>query len=597
MIKKVKPRYLDDEKLIRKLVIFKKKLENYTKSEYTINDEGELCYIKNNEIIPLCNFVLIPQEEVKILEGDIIISKLRITCVIDNTEVIKDIEVGMKEIKKIDWIDKYFGFKCCIYSEMSENRSYEKIKQALKLCCKDLGATKIANQIGWGCDNGKYFYVHGDGIIGKKRDIEVGEELNDFRIDIYDELHPAHAYIKSFEMLDIAPLKITLPLFSYTLMSVINSLLREEHCEPQAVLWLEGETGSRKTTLARQFSFLFNRSENPPVIANFKCTKTFLEYKMNQYKDSVLVIDDYYPAMDPSEKQDMNSKVELILRLIGDKTPKGRSNVNLKESKNLTPRGLVLITGEDFTHVKSNIARCINIKVEKNDVNLDKLTEFQENPLILSTSIFYYIKWLSKYMTKNQSLPKIDLDKFRKKYSNTNIHGRLIDAIWGLKYSFYLYLKYGISINVIDKKTMKEKLEQVENVFYELVEKQSMLMVSEEPLYMYLNTLNEMIISNKIIIKKIGYKPENKNIDGWYDEKYYYMLPEGLYNTVFLFWRKRNKVFPLGQKQIHDLMRKNNIIEFEKNTGKNCKKVKVNSENRLRVLKISKEKLNEYLSQ
>ncbi|KAB2459151.1 hypothetical protein F8160_00565 [Bacillus sp. CH126_4D] len=366
--------------------------------------------------------------------------------------------------------------------------------------------------------------------------------------------------------------------------------------EPKFTLWIYGETGSRKTTLANLFFNVFNQQLPPEIPANFKDTKTALEIKMFEYKDCVLLVDDYHPTDKLSEKKDMEDKAEFILRMYGDRIKKSRSNINLTKQREFMTRGLCAITAEDAISIQSNMARCISLPIDKDCVDLGKLTKFQKMPLMLPTAIHNFISWLTDYINKEKCLPNLDLDAFREKYRNADIHFRLIDSVWSLKYAYYLYLKYGVAIGKIEIEEAEERLEIAENIFISIIKSQYLEMKTENPLNMYLNTIQELIISNKMPLRKLG-KESGSQQYGWYDDDYYYLIPGMTYNNVLTFWEKRNKVFPLTIKKLHDRLYQMGLIEIDESSNRKCPKVTVVKGERIRVLKINRRKLELYINQ
>ncbi|KYN75803.1 hypothetical protein A0J52_17680 [Clostridium sporogenes] len=563
----------------------------YKNKEFVINNHGELCYKKNDKNIPLCNFIIIPIAEVIVTDEINIEKEIELMGILNNKYLLKNIRVKLNELRNFNWIEERWGFKCSIYPV---NRCYEKIRHAIKIASEKIKVKYVYKHIGWTCLNNKYIYLLGNAVIGDKNsNVIIDESMRKFNLKIDYELSREKAYRKSLKLLEIAPLNITLPIFCFTLLSTINTLLKYHSLEPKFCLWLSGETGSRKTTISNLFTNIFNNN----VPANFKDTKTALEIKMFEYKDSVLIVDDYHPTDKISEKQDMESKAELILRFFGDRISKSRSNVNLGKQKELRPRGLCLITGEDFIEVKSNMARCINISINRNDIDLNKLSKRQENPLEAPTIIYYFIKWIAKYMNNNGELPNIDLNNFRNnlRVKNLNIHGRLIDAVWFLRYAYHLYLMYGLELGVIDDNQLNQRLNLATNIFMKIAINQEIDMKTEDPLFMYLKALNELIISNKIFLCKKGNSNNTIKKFGWYDDEYYYLLPEITYNEVCNFWKKRNKNFPLTLKKLHNLLYANGIIDIDEGSNRKCVKVTMSKHERPRVLKINKMILEKHI--
>lgn len=562
----------------------------YEASEYLINEEGILCYKKDKKMIKLCNMVIIPVSQLIITDGIHEEKYLELTGVLNGNRKLPNVKVKLHDLRNSNWIENRWGIQCILYPI---SKCYEKILCAIKLACKDIETKSIYKTIGWSKIGENYFYLHGRGAIGKESSVLVHESLNKFTLVVDERVNKNKVYKKSLQLLEIAPIDVTLPLFCFTILSTINTLLKLNNLETKFTLWLYGETGSRKTTLANLFFNIFNQQITPEIPANFKDTKTALEIKMCEYKDCVLLVDDYHPTDKLSEKKDMEDKAEFILRMYGDRIKKSRSNINLTKQREFMTRGLCAITAEDAISIQSNMARCISVPLERNCVDLEKLTEFQRNPLIFPTAIYNFISWLTNYINREKGLPNLDLDWFREKYRNTDIHARLIDSVWSLKYAYYLYLSYGVNIGKLEVEEVGERLKIAETIFIRLIQKQHTEMKTENPVSMYLNTIEELITSNQMPLNKLRQESGSQKY-GWYDDHYYYLIPEITYNKVLMFWERRNKVFPLTTKKLHDRLYQMGIIEIDESSKRKCPKITVEKGRRTRVLKINRKKLEEY---
>ncbi|KMP45837.1 hypothetical protein TU55_08930 [Bacillus cereus] len=582
---KMKEIYVNEEQLIVK------KIENlYEANEYLISEEGILCYKKDKKIIKLCNMVIFPLTQLIITDGIHEEKYLELTGILNGDRKLPNIRVKLNDLRNSNWIENRWGIQCILYPT---SKCYEKILCAIKLACKDIETKSIYKTIGWSKIGKNYLYLHGHGAIGKESSVLVHDSLNKFTLVVDEEVNKSKVYKKSLQLLEIAPIDVTLPLFCFTILSTINTLLKLNNLEPKFTLWLYGETGSRKTTLASLFFNIFNQQLASEIPANFKDTKTALEIKMFEYKDCVLLVDDYHPTDKLSEKKDMEDKAEFILRMYGDRIRKSRSNINLTKQREFMTRGLCAITAEDAISIQSNMARCISVPLERNCVDLEKLTKFQKNPLMFPTAIYNFISWLTNFINQEKGLPNLDLDWFREKYRNTDIHARLIDSVWSLKYAYYLYLSYGVAIGKLEIEEVEERLEIAETIFIKLIQKQHTEMKTENPLSMYLNTIEELITSNQMTLNKLRQESGSQKY-GWYDEHYYYLIPEITYNKVLMFWERRNKVFPLTTKKLHDRLYEMGIIEIDESSKRKCPKITVEKGRRTRVLKINRKKLEEY---
>jgi hypothetical protein len=224
---------------------------------------------------------------------------------------------------------------------------------------------------------------------------------------------------------------------------------------------------------------------------------------------------------------------------------------------------LIVATGEDFIGGVSSTARCMKIPIKRDDVYLKKLTHKQRTPNLVPTAAYYYIKHLSKIMDTLPDLFKNEFINYRDKYKNDKAHGRSAENIAWLILSYKLYLNYGYSLGYFGIEKMKDKLSEAEQIFIMLVDTQSQETESEDPVTMFLQAINELILSKQVHIEKIGTNSRNKNTMGWEDNEFYYLIPQSTYNNVMSFWKKQNKIFPHSSKTINEMLQEKNIIEVE----------------------------------
>lgn len=568
-------------------------------TNYTINKKGEPCIKKNDKNIPLANFIPMPTEKRVIDDGTSTYSEIKMSCLLNGKEVLDECCVSYLDMQKHTWIDANWSLKCSLYPNVP--KAYEHLIIIIKHLSSKLKEQHIFSYIGWTKINGSYCYLHKGGAIGGS-DIKVklDKGLSHFNMTCHEEDKERGVFMYMLDLLRVANKEVSIPLFSYLTLSVINYFLKEAGIEPTFIMWLHGETGSRKTTIAKLFTNFFNFNSIIPI-CSFKDTKASIERLTYEYKDSILLLDDYHPSTNKSEKDDMNEKAQHFIRVYGDRETKKRMTSNLTKQKEFPPRGLMLITGEDFIGGVSSAARCFSVPIKKDDVVLFMLTRFQEAKFIVPTGIYNYINYLSTRMISAKKELRIKFIAYRKKFSKESLHGRSPENIAWLLLSYELYLEYGQSINGLNNAQKQEMLSEAENVLVRMAESQSRENQSEDPVTMYLTSIKELIISKQVSIVPIGSSLRGQNPIGWEDNDFYYLLPDTAFNEVNGFWKKQNKLFPLSPKKLNETLQTRDIIEVEKEknngttTFKRTIKRKVCENTRIRVLVINKTKMNEYL--
>ncbi len=311
------------------------------------------------------------------------------------------------------------------------------------------------------------------------------------------------------------------------------------------------------------------------------------------------MLDDYHPETCIEEKARMRALASYILRLYGDEIKKDRMTNTMKKQKSFPVRGLCVITGEDFLEGESTVARYIGIELTPDDVNVETLNWHQENPLIFSTHMFYFIQWLSaNYMRVVDHIQR-NFSEMRNLYSKDFRHKRLVDGLVCLLITLRTYTQYGLEIGYFDQESADYILATWRDVIYEVVRDHDANMNNESPGRMYLIALNEMISTGKCIVKNLSETTTKKysNIIGYSDENFYYLYSDTAYSEVIKFWKGQNIAFPLSKSKAHEALDALGVIKTEvvNNNGKKGVKrtVKFDPDHtgRKRYLTISKEKM------
>ncbi len=408
------------------------------------------------------------------------------------------------------------------------------------------------------------------------------------------------AFNHTINMLNIGKIHVTLPILSLSLLSLIVNLLKEADIEPKFVMWVHGITGSRKTTISKLFCNIFGvNSETIP--ASFKDTSASLEVKAFEYKDSVLIVDDYHPSVDRTEKLKMNNTAQNLIRAYGDRVGKSRMTKNMKNQNVYKPRGMCLITGEDTIDGHSSNARIMPVEILSNDIDLVQLTYFQNTRNVYTSCLYNYIKFLAYNYDRIANTVNVNFQEKRKVIMNEFHHGRLAETITFLFIAFQLFLDYGISINAIDI-SKREYFEIIAyDVFTEIILKHNTCIANNTPEVMYLIAIQEMIRTNKVRLHEVGTSSSAVNTVIYQDLDYLYIIPKTVQALVNEFWNDLGKAYPLGEAATIKALDKDGLLltamegNERKRTVRNPKIVSASS-GRPRYLTINKKIMDNILS-
>jgi hypothetical protein len=215
----------------------------------------------------------------------------------------------------------------------------------------------VRTHTGWTIQEGRPVYLHAGGAItenGLAREMEVDYDgkMRGFTLPDPEESRAAvqQAVDASLRLLDVAPPKITFPLYA--------AIWRVPLGPVNTTVFLSGQTQVGKTHLAALAQQHFGAgltAENLP--AGWFDSANALEAKLFLLKDALVVIDDFNPQGSDGDIQRMHALADRVIRSQGNKTGRGRLTSDIRLRAPRWPRGMIISTGEDTPRGHSLRAR------------------------------------------------------------------------------------------------------------------------------------------------------------------------------------------------------------------------------------------------
>ncbi|EHJ01895.1 hypothetical protein CDLVIII_5413 [Clostridium sp. DL-VIII] len=490
-----------------------------------------------------------------------------------------------KDIINSDWI-KRLGIEYSIY----DNQLYKYLEIYIGRLFTNKQTEIKYEHVGWRLINNKWIYLHGGGNIGGNNLNIKGKE--DKILEVDHKMNKRQALNQALNMLQIADYHKTIPMFLYTHLSVLKELFNVAGVNPNFLLWLEGLTGSRKTSTAKVFFNIFNRSKDY-LSATFKDTIGSLEEKSFQYKDSLLILDDFFHSISKQEWNYTQQVASEMIRRYGDNFGKSRLDKNMERGKEYPPRGMLVITGELTIKGESTVSRYLSIGIEKNDINLEVLKYHQENPKILSTHLYHFIKWVSDNSEKIIKYIRDNFRNLRNKNQGKYGHGRFpeVQAIYEIICN--IFLEYAIELEIIDIEKKQDIYHQWNKFIYETISIHEKANLQQDPAIMYLQALQQLICDGEI---KLTFRSRHtdKNTIGYEDEENYYLSSEKTVQETIKYWRKFSIEFPATSEMLNKALDVLGIIKTKLDKGIIRRTHKISGDSR-RFLIINKLKMEEVL--
>ncbi|PLT48039.1 DNA primase/helicase, phage-associated [Paenibacillus pasadenensis] len=531
-------------------------LDAYSKllaSRYSING-GNLCQVRANkdgglDHVPLANFVARIAKTITRDDGAERTALYEIDgAIISPEKKLPPIRVLASDFDCMKWTTSW-GPEPNI---LPGSQMKDTVRHAIQSTATGAANERIFAHLGWIQIDGVWRYLHSGGALGLSNiKVELDDRLQNYVLPASCG-HSKKAMQASLKLLELAPHRVTLVLWSLVFLAPMCELLRQMHLEPKFLVWLSGHTGTRKTSLALLFLSHFGDLLGSPP-ASFKDTANAVEKRTFDTKDSLLLIDDFHPTASPKDKKDMETVAHKILRGYGDRVARGRMKQDTTLRKDYIPRGVALATAEDMVSGGSSTARLFPAELQKADVDLDKLTEAQREAPRLSEAMSGYLQWLGKAMNAplDSSLKELFLEK-RNEAGSLGVHGRLVDASALLYIGLRSGLGYAESVGAITVDRKSQLLETAWNVFLNAASEQGEKVAEVKPSTQFTTIVSQLLANRSIHCDHVRREPvpesvpKSSTLMGWQDDKYYYFLPDPIYNEISQFLSKRGEQFPVS---------------------------------------------------
>ncbi|MGR3318779.1 MAG: hypothetical protein ACUZ8O_09905 [Candidatus Anammoxibacter sp.] len=506
-----------------------------------------------------------------------------------NKRRLQQIDIPSLTFSTMNWVNQW-GTQAIIEPGQA---SKDYIRHYIQLNSKAKRITCFTHT-GWRKIKDKWCYLTSSGAIGvNKIKVELSQELQRYFLPLEIE-NEVDAIKTSLSFLDIGKHEITYPLFALLYLSPLTTILDPM---PNFSGYIYGDTGTFKTTLAVLLLSYFGDFNGISDLANFDDTANNVEKKAFTLKDTLMVLDDYHPSGQRIEALKKESLAQRIIRAFSNRTARGRLNSDCTEKARYSPRGMLLVTGEELVSVSSTLARTMIVEISKDDIDKKKLTEIQNKAALLPHAMASYISWLKDNIDDVQQSFKQRFTELRTRASDNGSHGKYPEQIAFLTFALETALSWMTDKEVITDDRASDITDKAWGIFTENIEKQMQHLRDECPIQRFKDIINTALDQKKvrIEIKDISTQEKGVNNDndgeliGYTDDAYYYLLPQATWNLIDTYGGYHNH-FPVSKNTLWNLLVKRNMAVSMDN--RNVIAVKIRGKN-TRVLKLFKETLTE----
>ena len=453
--------------------------------------------------------------------------------------------VKYTDIEDPKWIREISQGEAYLFPEKEAKRQFIYYVHAL-LETSNVPEEWIYESTGWRkLRDGKYYFIDSTGVIGHPEIPACCKE--NFHI-IKEEFPVQENYIReTLGMIDICfDKKISSMLFLYNHVGMLTTLFKLANFPVRFIMGCIGISNSKKTSLSSLMTQLFNRDVIKPEIS-FTSTEGGIETAMAQYGDAVLLIDDFMPGASRQKQNQLQNKLELILRAYGDRIAKRRMTDFCKTDTKVSypVRGCCLITGEQISGTYSSMSRIIVLSQTAKDVDVERLSYYQRKPHLMSKYVYDFLS----YVTENF--------EFLIDYMKENCFEIRNRQLFKVPRFSEVYAVFAISVDIILmflESTLKFSEAEQENLkilFREIIvsvlrENEHRLVGQNMPTII-LETIRDNLLNNANCVKKSLYKGGQDAVP--YDESFVYVKLEILYLWVKEYIKKYDCTVALSDKR------------------------------------------------
>ena len=420
--------------------------------------------------------------------------------------------VPARELAGLRWIAEQWGLEPLIW-----NRSG--FATALQLTATRRPCRRVRTHTGW---------AGGVFLTAAHLDVQLPSELAGYRLPDQPRSNVAEAMRASLDLLDVAPWTVTFPLWAAQFLAPLCPWLPQDF-----TLWLHGQTGTLKSTLAALFLSHFGEFDRTTLPASWMATENALEALAFFAKDVPLVIDDY-------SSRDLQPKAERLLRGQGNRSGRSRLGPDLALATSYWPRGLIISTGEDVPTGRSLLARTLVVDMRTGATKLRAVTQAQERRHLLPHAMAGYVHWLAERGERlTEELPAA-WAAARTKATRRGRHLRQPELMSSLHVAARLALDFAREAGVLTSSEADQVLERGWRALMRSAAAQARRIEEERPSTVFLRGLLDLLAANDGRVPGLlgqlqgvrDFEASPAGRLGWEDAEYIYLLGSVAYRMV-----------------------------------------------------------------
>ncbi|WP_046176511.1 hypothetical protein [Domibacillus indicus] len=513
------------------------------------------------------------------------------------------LDITKSALEEAEWlsaksIKEFFGITTDNSFAKSYNRYLIAFNEFATTQLKDESRVIYTDQIGWikGGEGWSYVPV----ITPSEKHIVYDQNIKSkykIKVDKFMELKEAFQVVLS--MLDIADKKVTIPLLSYSILSLFTSLINYNKSGiNKFLICISGDNSVlRRAGFANLFCNLYDRKQNLNSInaafhSNLSCTEEELRSRSSKIRDGIFIVN--------TEKN--NRKIQMSRKLL--------QNDHLEN--------MTLLLSED--NLDQDFV--LNVNIDNIQVNTILLEKLKSNPESLTTGLSYFVRIIEEAFNdigERENVRKEFVRLYKAGYATFNDKGieydiNKIHMSSLLLVGFKLFLDCAEEVEAINAGLKEQyyneaqRILKAESIVANSLESNS-VKSSIEKHDVFLSNLLNLLQVNKLIDYKDKNNPaidHTKNL-GWIENENVLYIKADIFGKIEDLLKTSGQEKHLSSKdkrQIYQELYKHQVI-LKPDDGKEIEKVQVTTiekvlnvaNSSVKIFKIDYQRAKEYIKE
>ena len=509
--------------------------------------------------------------------------------------------VPAKDFQLMHWVPEALGAQARVLPGPYQK---EHAHGAIQDLSTDIEHRHTYTHTGWRFIDDEWCYLHNAGAItatGLRKDlcVALGEKFARYRLPAPPDGPDRIAAIrKSLALRTLGPGNLMALVLPYTYLAPLRQLLHKE--PPDFTGWIVGKTGHFKSEYVALALAHFGDFSRLTLPATFESTGNGLERLLHTPKDSLLVIDDYFPANTRRQAEAMDQVAARLLRGMGNQAARQRMRRDTTMQDDLPPRCVALATAERLPDGHSSSARMFLISVPPMTT-----TELQAIGATLSTpqkdaqqypqAMAAYLQWIAARWAELETSLLSQLHAFRTQAHQVGCHAREPGQVAYLQLAWDAFTQCAVEAGAMTEKERTSLLQETWDMLLGASREHSALLASENTVTRFMGYLHAGLASKQLYLRDTDdnvptdpsawgwtptttydpstktyapdYAPGHALLLGYVDDAYLYLIPKTLEQYLHQAAREEDRPWPVDATTLLRELDSAGVIETREESG------------------------------